>query len=196
MRSERRRWRDRFRDRLRISSWCLTSTDSATTERAPPGPTSRASVASRWRKRIVRSRTGTIVARSQRPRSAHNLAIRQAQAEKEAVAAVCRSLREVAGSRTPLNENRSLFAFALCRALPVLVAACCIQRARKGQRLQERRSSDADHLSTALLTEAEVAITQPLKCQAIRAHNVSVDRFRASNQPRIVLAHPSCRAPL
>ena len=32
------------------------------------------------------------------------------------------------------NENRSLFAFALCRALPVIAAACCIQRARKGQR--------------------------------------------------------------
>jgi hypothetical protein len=38
---------DRFRERLRISSLCLTSTDSATTERAPPGPASRATVASR-----------------------------------------------------------------------------------------------------------------------------------------------------
>src|ERR1700680_70097 len=33
-----------------------TSTDSATTERAPPGPASRASVASRCRKRTARSR--------------------------------------------------------------------------------------------------------------------------------------------
>jgi hypothetical protein len=31
---------ERFRERLRISSCCLTSTDSATTERAPPGPAS------------------------------------------------------------------------------------------------------------------------------------------------------------
>ena len=29
MRSEKRRSGERFRDRLRISSWCLTSTDSA-----------------------------------------------------------------------------------------------------------------------------------------------------------------------
>jgi hypothetical protein len=56
-RSEGRRFGDRFRDRLRISSWCLTSTDSATTERAPPGPASRTTVASTCRKRTARSRT-------------------------------------------------------------------------------------------------------------------------------------------
>src|SRR5882672_617064 len=56
-RSEGRRLGDRFRERLRISSWCLTSTDSATTERAPPGPASRATVASRCRNRTARSRT-------------------------------------------------------------------------------------------------------------------------------------------
>ena len=56
-RSESRRVGDRLRARLRISSWCLTSTDSATTERAPPGPASRATVARRWRKRTARSRT-------------------------------------------------------------------------------------------------------------------------------------------
>ena len=56
-RSEGRRLGDRFRERLRISSCCLTSTDSATTERAPPGPASRATVASRCRKRTARSRT-------------------------------------------------------------------------------------------------------------------------------------------
>jgi hypothetical protein len=50
MRSETRRVGDRFRDRLRISSWCLTSTDSATRERAPPGPASRATVANGCRK--------------------------------------------------------------------------------------------------------------------------------------------------
>ena len=41
-RSDARSFGERFRERLRISSWCLTSTDSATTERAPPGRTSRA----------------------------------------------------------------------------------------------------------------------------------------------------------
>src|SRR6266571_6745023 len=56
-RSERRRLGDRFRERLRISRWCLTSTDSAITERAPPGPASRATVASTCRKRTARSRT-------------------------------------------------------------------------------------------------------------------------------------------
>src|SRR5207244_1336548 len=56
-RSAGRRLGDRFREGLRISSWCLTSTDSATTERAPPGPASRATVASRCRKRTARSRT-------------------------------------------------------------------------------------------------------------------------------------------
>jgi hypothetical protein len=67
-RSEARRFGDRFRERLRISSWCLTSTDSATTERAPPGPASRASVASRCRRRTARSRT----ARSYQPRNIKN----------------------------------------------------------------------------------------------------------------------------
>jgi hypothetical protein len=56
-RSEGRRLGDRFRERLRISSWCLTSTDSATTERAPPGPASRATGASRCRNSTARSRT-------------------------------------------------------------------------------------------------------------------------------------------
>ncbi len=56
-RSQGRRLGDRFRERLRISSWCLTSTDSATTDRAPPGPASRATVASRCRNRTARSRT-------------------------------------------------------------------------------------------------------------------------------------------
>ena len=42
--SVRRRFSARFRVRLTISNCCLRSTDSATTERAPPGPTSRAIV--------------------------------------------------------------------------------------------------------------------------------------------------------
>jgi hypothetical protein len=36
-------------DGSNVVSWCLTKTDSATTARAPPGPASRATVASRWR---------------------------------------------------------------------------------------------------------------------------------------------------
>ncbi len=42
--------------RIRIGSCCLTRTDSATTERTPPGPTSRARVATTWTKRMRRSR--------------------------------------------------------------------------------------------------------------------------------------------
>src|SRR5687767_7472892 len=43
-RAEERKLGDRCRERLRIRSCCLTRTDSATTERMPPGPKSRASV--------------------------------------------------------------------------------------------------------------------------------------------------------
>ena len=57
-----RRLSDRFRDRLRISSWCLTITDSATMARAPPAPASRATVVGRCRKRTARSRTRKILA--------------------------------------------------------------------------------------------------------------------------------------
>ena len=42
-RSEVRRFGDRCRERLRIRSCCLTRTDSATTERKPPGPRSNSS---------------------------------------------------------------------------------------------------------------------------------------------------------
>src|SRR6266481_6106035 len=68
--SEIRRFGDRWRERLSISNcrryrqlatnvaWrrCLTKTDSATTERTPPAPSGRASVAMRWTKRIISSR--------------------------------------------------------------------------------------------------------------------------------------------
>src|SRR5262245_45086213 len=57
IRSETRSLGDRLRDRLRISSWCLRSTDSATTERAPPGPASRATAARRCRTRTAKSLT-------------------------------------------------------------------------------------------------------------------------------------------
>ena len=71
MRSPRRRWGARFRERLRMSSCCLTSTDSATTERAPPGPTSWATVAIRCRNSTARSRMHVSVPRSRNPRNAH-----------------------------------------------------------------------------------------------------------------------------
>ena len=47
---------DQCRERLRIRSCCLTRTDSATTERMPPGPKSRAAVVMRWMKGVARSR--------------------------------------------------------------------------------------------------------------------------------------------
>ena len=55
-RSEVSRLGDRWRERLRIRSCCLTRTDSATTERMPPGPESRARVAMTWMKRMTRLR--------------------------------------------------------------------------------------------------------------------------------------------
>src|SRR5439155_26427682 len=54
-RSERRRWGARWRERLRIRSCCLRSTDSATTERRPPRVGRRAAVVKRWKKRITKS---------------------------------------------------------------------------------------------------------------------------------------------
>jgi hypothetical protein len=80
-RSARRRLGDRFRERLRISSWCLTRTDSATTARAPPGPVSRATVANRWRNRTARSRMAPIVTSWRNPRNAKEFGIRHAQAQ-------------------------------------------------------------------------------------------------------------------
>ena len=47
IRSDALRFGTRFRDRFRICTWCLIKTDSAITERRPPGPRSRASVAIR-----------------------------------------------------------------------------------------------------------------------------------------------------
>src|SRR5947209_2790052 len=74
-RSEGRRLGERFRQRLRTSSWCLTSTDSATTERAPPGPASRATVTSRCRNRTARSRTAESY-QDRRAKNAHEFGIR------------------------------------------------------------------------------------------------------------------------
>ena len=57
---------------------CLTSADSAITERAPPGPASRATVVSRWMKRTARSRTAQSSHRETREMLA-DLAMRHAQ---------------------------------------------------------------------------------------------------------------------
>src|SRR5947209_14395610 len=83
MRSERQRLGERLRDRLRISSWCLRSTDSATTDRAPPGPASWATVASRCRNRTARSRTAQSYQDRDIVRTLTNFAIRHAQRSRE-----------------------------------------------------------------------------------------------------------------
>src|SRR5947199_10754016 len=48
MRSEARRFGDRFRPRFRIRTWCRIKTDSATTERSPPGRPSLSEAVSDW----------------------------------------------------------------------------------------------------------------------------------------------------
>jgi hypothetical protein len=75
-RSATRRLGERCRERFRIRSCCLTRTDSATTERAPPGPASRAIVVMRWMKSTARSRMTEHRNRSRKPRHAPKLAIR------------------------------------------------------------------------------------------------------------------------
>src|SRR6266850_1366388 len=102
--------------------------------------------------RIKRPGRTKIAHRRILPRSRHgqrmltNFGIRHAQAEKATLAAFCGSLREIAGSKTPPNENRSVFAFAPCRALRAFAARCCTQRARKGQHMKnnQARSSFGD----------------------------------------------------
>ena len=56
----------------------MTSTDSATTERAPPGPASRATVTSRCRNRTARSRTAESY-QDGRAKNAHEFGIRHGQ---------------------------------------------------------------------------------------------------------------------
>src|SRR4051794_33031466 len=72
---------DRFRDRLRINNCCLTSTDSATTARAPPGPARRATVVSKWRNRTATSRTGASYQDGDTAPNAREFGIRHAHAE-------------------------------------------------------------------------------------------------------------------
>jgi len=55
-RSLARRFGARFRERFRISSCCLMRTDSATTERIPPGRQSWESATMAWTKRMTRLR--------------------------------------------------------------------------------------------------------------------------------------------
>src|SRR5215831_9271707 len=56
MRSEDRRLGARFRPRFRIRSCCRIKTDSATTQRRPPGLPSRMMVTIAYRKRVKMSR--------------------------------------------------------------------------------------------------------------------------------------------
>src|SRR5215831_903560 len=56
MRSEDRRLGARFRPRFRIRSCCRIKTDSATTQRRPPGVPSRMMVTIAYRKRVKMSR--------------------------------------------------------------------------------------------------------------------------------------------
>jgi len=63
------RFGDRRRERFRIRSWCLRRSDSATMERAPPGPSKRAKVAMKWMKRTTRSRISRIVTGREIPRN-------------------------------------------------------------------------------------------------------------------------------
>ncbi len=44
-------------ERLRIHSWCLSKSESASTERSPPAPNKRANVTIKWIKRMARPRT-------------------------------------------------------------------------------------------------------------------------------------------
>ena len=57
IRSETRRFGARLRPRFRISSWCRTNIDSATTDRKPPGLESRTKVTITCTKRTRMSRT-------------------------------------------------------------------------------------------------------------------------------------------
>ena len=59
IRSDAQRFGGRCRERFRMSSYCLTKTDSVTTDRRPPGPISRARVAIRCTSRMIGSRIGT-----------------------------------------------------------------------------------------------------------------------------------------
>ena len=68
-RSEVRRFGDRCRERLRIKSCCLTRTDSATTERMPPGPKSRARVAMSMNEKDDELAHLSILARTANPRN-------------------------------------------------------------------------------------------------------------------------------
>ena len=56
IRSHADRLGDRWRERFRSRSWCFRRSDSATTERTPPGPSRRTRVARKWMKRTTRWR--------------------------------------------------------------------------------------------------------------------------------------------
>jgi hypothetical protein len=56
IRSDACRLGDRFLERFKIRSSCLRRSDSATSERTPPGPSNRARVEMKWMKRTARWR--------------------------------------------------------------------------------------------------------------------------------------------
>src|SRR5208283_596988 len=60
--------------RLRMSSWCLTASDSATTAPRPPGLASRARVTSKW---AIKLNSKLIKANFNRVRTIHKSALQQ-----------------------------------------------------------------------------------------------------------------------
>jgi hypothetical protein len=138
MRSAQWRLGERFRDRLKISSCCLTSRDSATTARAPPGPASRATVARRWRNRTTSSRMCTILTSWRSPRNAKEIGIRHAQPSRcirlrvTHVTHAARVITRNSQLKTSLIALRVSVAPFLCPTVPSVTSvrapstpACC-----------------------------------------------------------------------
>ena len=67
MRSEARRFGARFRPRFRIRTWCRINTDSATTERIPPGRASRITVTINMKKKDENVAHGGMVSNLKSP---------------------------------------------------------------------------------------------------------------------------------
>ena len=71
-RSDPRRFGARRRERFKISNWCLSRTDSARTDRTPPGRARRIEVARTWTNRRIRSRIPNVTRKSQEADSGRN----------------------------------------------------------------------------------------------------------------------------
>ena len=74
----------RFQSRLRIRTWCRIKTDSATTERSPPGRASRKRMTITYRKRANMSRMSRIVSELKTSRIHGACGIRHPQAKWKA----------------------------------------------------------------------------------------------------------------